>query len=185
MEVGKNIRNVVKMRKNEKLIQARKDAGYKSQNELCRMLNIKQNALSCYESFIRYPTLETAQQISGLLENNVEDLFEGFTEYIRKKYKDFYLFEEVKLDEVPDKAVYPTVRDDIDKELLKETFKNILKNFTKQEKAVIISRFFNGKTLDQTGKKLKKSKERIRQIETQVLRKFRYPKYLKILKEFR
>lgn len=64
----------------------------------------------------------------------------------------------------------------------------VLDTLSEREKKVIIARFGIGgeraKTLDEVGKELALSKERIRQIETSALRKLRNPRRAKILKEF-
>lgn len=66
--------------------------------------------------------------------------------------------------------------------------RNILNTLDEREKIVIMRRFgINtdyAKTLDEIGKELGLSKERIRQIETSALRKLRNPRRAKILKEF-
>ena len=65
---------------------------------------------------------------------------------------------------------------------------NVLDTLSEREKTVIKLRFGIGsdraKTLDEIGKKLELSKERIRQIETTALRKLRNPCRANILKDF-
>lgn len=65
---------------------------------------------------------------------------------------------------------------------------NILNTLTDREKLVIMKRFGikldRAETLDEIGKELKLSKERVRQIEAGALRKLRNPRRAKILKDF-
>lgn len=64
----------------------------------------------------------------------------------------------------------------------------VLNTLTEREKTVIIKRFGIGidraKTLDEIGKELNLSRERVRQIETAALRKLRNPRRANLLKEF-
>ena len=76
----------------------------------------------------------------------------------------------------------------IEKEEASETLINVLNTLNEREKIVIIKRFglagYNAETLDEIGKSLGLSKERIRQIENAALRKLRNPRRARILKEF-
>ena len=75
-----------------------------------------------------------------------------------------------------------------DKVLLKDEVKKLLNHLEKREREIIISRFglFNSKamTLEQVGEKLGFSKERIRQLESEILNKLRNKKELSGLKEY-
>lgn len=68
------------------------------------------------------------------------------------------------------------------------TIKNVLETLNEREKIVIMQRFGidtnQAKTLDEIGKELGLSRERVRQIESSALRKLRNPRRAKILKEF-
>ena len=76
----------------------------------------------------------------------------------------------------------------IEKEEASEVLINVLNTLNEREKIVIIKRFglagYNAETLDEIGKSLGLSKERIRQIENAALRKLRNPRRARILKEF-
>lgn len=76
----------------------------------------------------------------------------------------------------------------IEKKETSEVIENVLNTLSEREKTVIIKRFGLGghkaETLDEIGKSLGLSKERIRQIENSALRKLRNPRRARILKEF-
>ena len=76
----------------------------------------------------------------------------------------------------------------IEDEDLHNAINNILNTLTEREKEVIMRRFGikqnRTETLDEIGKDLKLSKERIRQIEAGALKKLRNPRRAALLKEF-
>ena len=57
----------------------------------------------------------------------------------------------------------------------------VLETLTNREEEVIRLRFFEGKTLQQIGRKLGVTRERIRQIETKAVNKLRHPSRRKFL----
>ncbi len=73
------------------------------------------------------------------------------------------------------------------KEVLKDEIKDILNLFSERERKIIIFRFGLDdevpRTLEEVGGEFGLTRERIRQIENQVLRKFRLPKYSRRLRE--
>ena len=81
-----------------------------------------------------------------------------------------------------------TIFESIEKEELLNSIKQVLNTLTDREKTVIMMRFGidgnHASTLEEIGKTLNLSKERIRQIEGTALKKLRNPRRAKILKEF-
>ncbi len=91
------------------------------------------------------------------------------------------------LDFIVDKT-NPTVEEDVDSKLLKETINNLLDTLKKREKEVIRMRFGldggDGMTLEQIGKEYNITRERIRQIEKKAIKKLRHPSRSKKLRDF-
>ena len=77
---------------------------------------------------------------------------------------------------------------DIENNERKEAIQNILNTLTEREQLIIKNRFGIGmnraKTLDEIGKELNLSRERVRQIEAAALKKLRNPRRAALLKEF-
>lgn len=72
--------------------------------------------------------------------------------------------------------------EEIDDEMFEKEFQRILKeSLTERELAVIYLRFWEKLTLEESGKRLNISRERIRQLESKALRKLRHPKRVKEL----
>lgn len=75
-----------------------------------------------------------------------------------------------------------------DQHLLREEIHKILSQLTLRERQVIELRFGllddNDYTLEEVGKKLKVTRERVRQIEERAIRKLRHPQAIRILKDY-
>ena len=79
--------------------------------------------------------------------------------------------------------------EDADLTLLKESINDLLKELTEREQLVLRLRFGlednNARTLEDVGKMLNVTRERVRQIEAKALRKLRFPPRLRKIVEFR
>ena len=75
-----------------------------------------------------------------------------------------------------------------DQQLLREEIRKVLNQLTTRERQVIELRFGlvddHDHTLEEVGKKLKVTRERVRQIEERAIRKLRHPQASRILKEY-
>ena len=75
-----------------------------------------------------------------------------------------------------------------DQQLLREEIRKVLSNLTLRERQVIELRFGlvddHDHTLEEVGRKLKVTRERVRQIEERAIRKLRHPQASRILKEY-
>jgi len=76
-----------------------------------------------------------------------------------------------------DQEVEEDVIHDLDSQRLKAEMTDILNDLEGQQSAVIYSRFYQGRTLKETGQQLGASPERVRQLQTKALRELRQPKY--------
>ncbi len=78
--------------------------------------------------------------------------------------------------------------DTTDKTLLREEVRKALNNLTQRERQVIELRFGliddHDHTLEEVGKKLKVTRERVRQIEERAIRKLRHPQSSRILRDY-
>jgi RNA polymerase primary sigma factor len=75
-----------------------------------------------------------------------------------------------------------------DRALLREEVRRVLSNLTLRERQVIELRFGlvddHDHTLEEVGKKLKVTRERVRQIEERAIRKLRHPQSSRVLKDY-
>jgi RNA polymerase primary sigma factor len=75
-----------------------------------------------------------------------------------------------------------------DQQLLREEIRKVLGQLTMRERQVIELRFGlvddHDHTLEEVGKRLKVTRERVRQIEERAIRKLRHPQASRILKEY-
>jgi RNA polymerase primary sigma factor len=75
-----------------------------------------------------------------------------------------------------------------DHELLREEVRRVLSNLTQREREVIELRFGlvddHDHTLEEVGKKLRVTRERVRQIEERAIRKLRHPQSSRLLKDY-
>ncbi len=82
----------------------------------------------------------------------------------------------------------PSLYDNVSRELLKDTLKDVLETLSPREKKVLIMRFGleNGKakTLEEVGREFSVTRERIRQIEAKAIRKLKHPTRARKLKDF-
>ena len=115
-----------------------------------------------------------------------------FSHYVDDKDKiiesDTLSDEELIAPETEELVLDYDLENEADKNSLREALINVLKTLNDQERTVIIKRFGleDGKPmfLEEIGKELHLSRERIRQIEAKALRKLRHPSRSKMFKDF-
>ena len=75
-----------------------------------------------------------------------------------------------------------------DRSLLREEVHRVLNNLTQREREVIELRFGliddQDHTLEEVGRRLKVTRERVRQIEERAIRKLRHPQSSRLLREY-
>lgn len=96
--------------------------------------------------------------------------------------------EECELGDLILEDTCPSVEEQVEGEILKETLANLLNTLKPREKDIIEQRFgfYDGipMTLEQVGANYKLTRERIRQIEAKAIRKMRHPSRSKQIKNF-
>jgi RNA polymerase primary sigma factor len=87
---------------------------------------------------------------------------------------------------VDDRAIGPS--ETTDRKLLREEVRRVLSNLTQRERQVIELRFGlvddHDYTLEEVGRKLRVTRERVRQIEERAIRKLRHPMSSRLLKDY-
>lgn len=96
--------------------------------------------------------------------------------------------EENSLGDIIEDAQTQGPADSTDRAMLREEVRRVLNNLTPRERQVIALRFGlvddHDHTLEEVGKKLKVTRERVRQIEERAIRKLRHPQSSRVLKEY-
>ncbi|MFI5274150.1 MAG: RNA polymerase sigma factor RpoD/SigA [Ktedonobacterales bacterium] len=96
--------------------------------------------------------------------------------------------EENSLSDLIEDIQTPGPSEATDRELLKDEVRRALNNLTQRERQVIELRFGllddHDHTLEEVGKKLRVTRERVRQIEERAIRKLRHPTASRLLKEY-
>lgn len=165
---------------NNLLIKAIENAGYKTQSDFARAVGLNITRVNCLCGLRESPIkqdgefTELANKVMEALGACPTDLWteEQLTMALRKSSSWSVLGKEelsVLMNGEP-KSLLETVAG---KEL-KEAMDEVRKTLTFNEQKVIGMRFDDGKTLEECGKELHMSRERIRQIEARALRRLRY-----------
>jgi len=147
------------------------------------MNKINQAELKFIEDNERTPTIKELSEILGLKEKKIIEVKNSFysVKYLDEKtsYDNDLTLEETISDK---ESLNPeNINDEND---LKTEIDKVLKTLTEKEEIVIKYRYgLNGKekTLEEIGKELRLTKERVRQIEQNALRKLRKPERIKEL----
>jgi len=185
-----------------------------TQIQLAELCGIGKGTLAHIETFRAYPSVERATKIAKVLGSTVNQLFPRWIETFKDKRTSIiteHLLTERMLDH-PELKLLPAetgnieeVETAIDKDILKSKLNSVLETLSLREKKVLVLRFgldeniteselkrlnggvqssHQGKTLEEVGNIFGVTRDRIRQIENQALRKLRHPSRAKLLKDF-
>jgi len=201
---GFNVRLEVRL-KNADLIRAREQLGIKSAIELARQIGISHPYYYRIESMQMYPSEKLQKRICDFFRERGLFLLEEYVfpkelKYAKpsKKYiaeREIPREQLISLSQVPERLL-PVMEGQVEQIIyeneMNEELEEVLGTLTEREREVIKLRFGIGdmeggnlnnpyKTLEEVGKILGVSGERIRQIEKRVLRKLRLPTNAKIL----
>ena len=175
---------------NNLLIQAIENAGYKTQSEFAR-------AIDCGTSYINMlcglrvspinqegEFTKVANQVMEALGACPTDLWteEQLTMSL-KKSSSWSVMGREELNELMNGAP-KSLLESVAGQELKKTMDEVRKTLTYKEQQLIGMRFDDDKSLEQIGKELGITKERVRQMEAKALRKLRYPSRSDKLKDF-
>lgn len=158
-----------------------------SQAELARRSGISVQMIGCYINLVRRPGEEQANRIQRALGEAGEYLdveacwpetFEGLGRVIVREQT-----EDVPVSMLLDYSA-PTetlALEDIKSRERMEVLESVLVQLDKQQQAAIRLNILEGLSLDETGKKLGVSRERIRQIVSKGLRLMRHPRRMRMI----
>ena len=180
--------------RNNLLLLAIEKAGYKSQSDFAKELNVSLNQLNALIAMRICPITnegnftDLANQIMEVLGACPTDLWS--TEQLNMRLKRNSTETEISKMELqkvlgmnpidliefknPDVELYEKEE--------KNLVKKVLKTLTFNEQSVIGKRFFDEKSLENVGKELNLSRERISQIEKKAIRKLKHPSRFDLLK---
>ena len=151
------------------------------------VMRIRRMTRHLYQENEQEPTTEEVAKALGLTAERVREL----TVWAERIYSlDAPISDEDDNsigDVVPDDHS-PSPNDIIERELLRQEVRRILNGLNPRERQVIELRFGlvddHDYTLEEVGKRLKVTRERVRQIEERAIRKLRHPQMSRVLREY-
>src|SRR5579875_3398176 len=151
------------------------------------VMRIRRTTRQLYQEYGHEPT---AQEIAAAMDISPERVRE-LTVWAEKIYSlDAPMSEDEETsigDVVPDETT-PTPSDVIERDMLRQEVRRVLDGLNPRERQVIELRFGlvddHDYTLEEVGKRLKVTRERVRQIEERAIRKLRHPQASRILKDY-
>lgn len=184
------------------LLEARKEKGF-TQVELAEMANVSLELIGCLER-LRQPRmtsrakfLEDLRRISVEVDREFDELFP--LEYLKSVWEKRLLqrgaspkfITDIRLERLATPGAFQlpeTLEDVVEAEVLenldRETIKGMLDDLPPKERMIVELRNGFGcdpHTLEECAKKVGKTRERIRQLEAQAMRRLRHPRILKQL----
>lgn len=151
------------------------------------VLRVKRTTRQLYQEFGREPTTEDIGDRLGMNSERVSELL-IWTEKVFSLDAPLSEEEENTLGDIIEDHRERGPVEVVDQHLLREEIHKILSQLTLRERQVIELRFGllddNDYTLEEIGKKLKVTRERVRQIEERAIRKLRHPQAIRILKDY-
>src|SRR6185437_7384155 len=151
------------------------------------VMRIRRTTRQLYQDFGHEPT---AHEIAAALDVTTERVRE-LTVWAEKIYSlDAPMSEDEENsigDIVPDENT-PSPSDAIERDMLRQDVRRVLDGLNPRERQVIELRFGlvddHDYTLEEVGKRLKVTRERVRQIEERAIRKLRHPTMSRMLREY-
>jgi RNA polymerase primary sigma factor len=151
------------------------------------VMRVKRVTRQLYQELGREPTTRQIGERLGIPAERVSELL-LWAEKVFSLDAPLTDEEENSLSDIIEDTQAPGPSETTDRELLREEVRRVLNNLTLRERQVIELRFGlvddHDHTLEEVGKKLKVTRERVRQIEERAIRKLRHPQSSRILKEY-
>ena len=150
-------------------------------------MRVKRMTRQLYQELGREPNPETIGQRLGMSPDRVSELL-IWAEKVFSLDAPLSEEEENTLGDVIEDVRERGPMEVTDQRLLREEIRKVLGQLTLRERQVIELRFGlvddHDHTLEEVGKKLKVTRERVRQIEERAIRKLRHPQASRILREY-
>jgi RNA polymerase primary sigma factor len=151
------------------------------------VMRVKRMTRQLYQELGREPTPEIIGQRLGMTADRVSELL-IWAEKVFSLDAPLSEEEENTLGDIIEDTRDRGPMEITDQQLLREEIRKVLNQLTTRERQVIELRFGlvddHDHTLEEVGKKLKVTRERVRQIEERAIRKLRHPQASRILKEY-
>src|SRR5690349_5759586 len=151
------------------------------------VMRVKRVTRQLYQELGRDPTTAQIGERLGIPAERVSELL-VWAEKVFSLDAPLTDEEENSLSDIIEDTQAPGPSETTDRELLREEVRRVLNNLTLRERQVIELRFGlvddHDHTLEEVGKKLKVTRERVRQIEERAIRKLRHPQSSRVLKDY-
>src|SRR3989441_1707781 len=151
------------------------------------VMRVKRMTRQLYQELGREPTSEIIGQRLGMTADRVSELL-IWAEKVFSLDAPLSEEEENTLGDIIEDTRERGPMEITDQQLLREEIRKVLGQLTTRERQVIELRFGlvddHDHTLEEVGKRLKVTRERVRQIEERAIRKLRHPQASRILKEY-
>ncbi len=151
------------------------------------VMRVKRTTRQLYQELGREPTPEIIGERLGMTADRVSELL-IWAEKVFSLDAPLSEEEENTLGDIIEDTRDRGPNEITDQQLLREEIRKVLGQLTLRERQVIELRFGlvddHDHTLEEVGKKLKVTRERVRQIEERAIRKLRHPQASKLLKDY-
>lgn len=151
------------------------------------VMRVKRTTRQLYQELGREPTPEIIGERLGMTADRVSELL-IWAEKVFSLDAPLSEEEENTLGDIIEDTRDRGPNEITDQQLLREEIRKVLGQLTQRERQVIELRFGlvddHDHTLEEVGKKLKVTRERVRQIEERAIRKLRHPQASKLLKDY-
>src|SRR5690242_15358389 len=151
------------------------------------VMRVKRTTRQLYQELGREPTADQIGARLGITGDRVSELL-VWAEKVFSLDAPLSEEEENSLGDIIEDQHQPGPAETTDRSLLREEVYRVLNNLTQREREVIELRFGliddQDHTLEEVGRRLKVTRERVRQIEERAIRKLRHPQSSRLLREY-